>query len=388
MDLYILNSSFRRESVVDDYLSLVWSERYNSAGDFVLVLPALPRFKRAFLAGTYVSINLSDRVMTVKTIEETLSEDGAEVLTIKGFSLETMLDDRVALYALEGSDGAEPWEIEATPAEVMRTVFNHVVVQGALNPADTIPQYDPVSTLPPGSIPEPDEVITTVIEPASVYETLKKFGEMYNLGFRLYLSATPGKLNFDVYTGDDRTSGQSANSRVTFSKALGNLTGTSELTSIEQVKNVAYVIAKNGSRLVYANDDALPPEGLARRVLLVKADDIEVGEGSELDAAMLQRGKEELAKYRVIFAFDGEIPQVDSYDYRTHYNLGDIVEKKNDDGGSVNLRVTEQIFSRDSTGFKSYPTLSIDRVIEAGTWLAQPAMLEWPNAQGEWATYE
>jgi hypothetical protein len=50
--------------------------------------------------------------------------------------------------------------------------------------------------------------------------------------------------------------------------------------------------------------------------------------------------------------------------------------------------VTEQIFSSDSTGEKSYPTLSIKQVITPGTWVAwdhsevwddEPDTVTWDN---------
>lgn len=385
MDVYILDELFRRDQVVDTYESMIWAERYTSIGDFHLKIKATRENRNLFVADTRIGIDRSRRVMAVDTVEDARSDDGVAILDVKGQSLERILEDRVCMYSMEGSELASDWNVEGKPADIMRLLFRRAIVEATLNPDDAIPYYVPGSVLSSGTIPEPQEIIKTKIEIASLYDNLKKFGEMYNLGFRLYKGDVAGTLQFDVYTGDNRTTRQSSFPAVVFSEELGNLTDTKELTTTAQLKNVAYVISKHGYQVVYANDDVAPPAGLDRRVLMVKADDIELTAGAELMAALTQRGKEELAKHRVVRAFDGETPQEESYIYGVHYNLGDIVEKRNGDGLTTDMRVTEQIFVRDTNGFRAYPTLTINQLIEPGTWLAQPAGVVWATAPGEWA---
>ena len=38
MDLYVLNTAFDTVAIIDDYESFNWTDRYNEAGDFELVL--------------------------------------------------------------------------------------------------------------------------------------------------------------------------------------------------------------------------------------------------------------------------------------------------------------------------------------------------------------
>ena len=106
--------------------------------------------------------------------------------------------------------------------------------------------------------------------------------------------------------------------------------------------------------------------------------------GAEYDAALRQKGLEELAKHRPIIAFDGEIPQTGSYEYQKDYFLGDLVETRGADGLATNMRVTEQIFSSDAEGVRSYPTLTIDLLITPGSWYAWDGSQDWDNAEGTW----
>lgn len=103
-----------------------------------------------------------------------------------------------------------------------------------------------------------------------------------------------------------------------------------------------------------------------------------------LDDALEQAGKEELSKYRPLQAIDGELPANSKYRYGIDYQLGDIVEMRNQDGLTNRMRVTEQIFVDDAQGERSYPTLALDIFIQPGTWYAWDASGVWDTAIGTW----
>lgn len=103
-----------------------------------------------------------------------------------------------------------------------------------------------------------------------------------------------------------------------------------------------------------------------------------------LDAALEQAGKEELSKYKALQAIDGEIPNFGSYRYGIDYQLGDIVEMRNDDGLTNRMRVTEQINVDDAQGERAYPTLALDIFITPGTWYSWDANGVWDTAVGTW----
>lgn len=108
-------------------------------------------------------------------------------------------------------------------------------------------------------------------------------------------------------------------------------------------------------------------------------------EDAEILAALTRKGTEELSKARSLAAFDGEIPQSGSYRYAFHYDLGDLVEMRNQDGITNNMRVTEQIMVSDSNGDRSYPTLAIDEYITPGAWFSWNYNQAWESVVGPWA---
>jgi hypothetical protein len=204
---------------------------------------------------------------------------------------------------------------------------------------------------------------------STVYAAMKNICDGYDLGFRI--ARDPSGTNrffFDVYSGIDRTTKQTARDAVIFDPDLDNLKNTTEFTSIADFKTTAIIFSPMGSKAITSTGAEYSREFKARHLLVI-ADDIKDMTAEEADAAMIRRAREELAKHGVYMAFDGEIQQNSQYKYGTDYHLGDMVEMRSGDGLTNQMRVTEQIFVSDAEGERSYPTLSLSRFITPGTWL-------------------
>jgi hypothetical protein len=381
MELYTLDDQLRRIDVVDLWESLIWTERWRANGDFQLVLQSTPGYRELLKKDTQVVINESDRVMTCETIE-----NKGGVLTISGRSLEsTLLENRVAMDGMQGLTANPNWVLTGTPGAIARSIFKQICIDGLLSANDKIPFIQSGNLYPAGNLAEPSTSITTTVEIKSVYAAIKELCDVYDLGFRLVRNLDTSKLYFEIYSGSDRTSRQSTLVPVVFSPDFDNLTNVSELTSTVPYKNVAYVFAPNGSTVVYATGVDPSVSGFDRRVMFIKADDITLPAGAALTAELTKKGSEALAVQQVSMGLDGEISQLSSYKYGTHYFLGDLVEMRNSDGVSNNMRVTEQIFVSDHEGERSYPTLELDVFITPGSWLGWNANEHWAEVTDVWA---
>ena len=387
MEIFVTDENFERAFLIDRYESFIWTERYKQYGDFELIVPAERTFRQTFQIDTLIYLKETDRVMRVETLEEYIESEGQRHLRITGRSLEAIFEDRVAMPALDDLTTTPQWSITGTPKEIMHTLFESVYVDARLDPGDTLPFFLTTTTATDGDLPAPDEEVTIVFDPDSLYNSLKKVADTYNLGFRIYRSHDSKGLYFSVYTGNDKTTGQSNHIPVIFSTELDNLSNGASLQSRASYKNVAYVFAKNGAAIIYGDGVDPSISGFERRVLTVNASDIDLNAGAVLNTALEQRGREELAKYRAVVAFDGEIPQSGSYSYGwpnvhdsvPHYNLGDLVEQRSDDGLVTTLKVTEQIFSSNGEGDKSYPTLIVDTVATPGSWAVRAPNQVWED---------
>lgn len=386
MEVYILDDLLRRDTIVDRFESLIWTERYSSMGDFQLVIHSTSESRSLLTKGKLLAANTSDRVMTIENVEDKDDSEGRSLLTITGRSLESLMESRINRRAqlLTGGVVAPSANVTGTPGYLARYWFDTICRNNTDIPADNIPFITNGTLYPVDTIAEPTESITMAFTIGSVYETIKEICDIYGLGFRLYRGPDTSTLYFNVYSGNDRTATQTTLPAVIFSPDLENLTNTSEFSSIEQYKNVAYVIAPNGSRVVYAGDAGPTTSGYSRRVLYVDASDITLTAGTPLQNALEQRGQDELSKYKSLMALDGEIPQGGRYRYGIDYGLGDLVEMRNDDGVTNRMRVTEQIFVDDSEGERSYPTLALDLFITPGSWYAWDFNQVWDEATGVW----
>lgn len=369
MEVYVLDSLLRRTEVVDKFESLIWTERFAEIGDFELDLKSTLESRSLFTVGTRLAINNSYRVMTVETVEDTSDDEGKLILKVKGRSLEAILEDRVVKNTMSDTTTEPDWIIVGAPADVATEMFDHICRDGALSMADVIPFLMPGTIMTDDTVPKPETSISWKQEPDSLFTAIKGVVDLYELGFRLIRNFDTSQLYFDIYSGIDRTTRQTEIPPVIFSANLDNLQNTTEFSTIQQSKNVAYVFSPMGFEIVYGENVDPETEGFERRVLIVNASDISE-DNPDPSGAMIQKGQEELIKNRAQSYFDGELNQNGAYVYGVDYNVGDLVEMRNIDGIVSYKRVTEQIFVCDEQGERSYPTLVEDMFAGAVSWLS------------------
>jgi hypothetical protein len=205
MEVYTLDPLLRRDEIVDQFESLIWTERFNKAGDFEMVIRSTPDTRRIFKNGLLLACNLSHRVMIVQSVENNADAAGKRTLRIKGPSLESILEDRAALAALGSTTTYPTWSITGTPGAIMRKIFHDICVTGVLNVADKVPFINEGNVLfPVSTIAESATSITINLDPTTVLQAEQDLGTLYDLGFRLYRNYDTSALYFDVYSGSDR----------------------------------------------------------------------------------------------------------------------------------------------------------------------------------------
>ncbi len=249
MEMYILDSLLRRDEVVDKFESLIWTERFSEAGDFEMILQSTLESRSQFITGTLLAINKSLRVMTVETVEDTTDAEGKTLLKIKGRSLEALLEDRVAKDTLSNLTVEPTWNLTGTAGNNARTLFNDICVLGTLNIGDKIPFIATGNLYPPDTIPESSTVFTLEQEPDTLYNAIKSLCGLYDLGFRLTRNFDNSQLFFNIYSGNDLTTKQTIREPVIFAPDFDTLQNTTELTTIQNSKNVAYVFQSKDLRL-------------------------------------------------------------------------------------------------------------------------------------------
>jgi hypothetical protein len=375
MEIYILDALNRRQYCIDQFISFIWTERWNVYGDFQIVLPSSYAARSLLTPDTWLIKSGSNYVGRVESVDDSTDDSGIKTLTVKGRMLEAIMDGRAALMSL-----TDP------PADVARAFFNEVCVAGSFDVGDIIPGLVLGTFMPASTIAEPaDDITISLTTITTLFDAVAtQICVPWDLGFRILRQDSTGQLYFDIYAGSDRTTDQETLPAVVFSPNLDNLEDTSEITDITTAKNVAYVHDSTGvTTSVYASDVDPTVAGFERRVLVVDATDIV----TPTLALITQRGQLALSAARTNYTFDGTISQNCQYTYGTDYNLGDLVEMQNQDGVVSYMRVTEQIFTSDDSGEFSYPTLVNYNTINAGTWASWNNSKTWSDLETDPTTW-
>lgn len=95
MDLYIYNENLELTGICDTFISLIWVQRYNSAGSFELYCPAIERNIELLKAQTFVHRKECNETMYISTIEEIEDADNGKCIRVSGYGVEGIFRKRV-----------------------------------------------------------------------------------------------------------------------------------------------------------------------------------------------------------------------------------------------------------------------------------------------------
>jgi hypothetical protein len=380
MEVYILDSLYRRIEVVDKFESILWVERWDDIGDFKLQLPSSISAKTLFTPDTKLAVNNSVRVMQVETAEDSFDDEGKKIFEVTGRSLEKITQDRLLIGTYAGFSLLNYFQVNnLAAADAMRFMFDNICAVGAVHPNDVLDLYTAGNLFPADNIAEPTTLINQMLDADTLYAGLRLYSQVWDLGWRLYRNYDAGELFFNVYAGSNRTVRQSTLPAVVFSPEMENLHNTHEINTNAGAKNVAYVFAdvSNSSGTLYDGFQYLnvyapgidpSVADMDRRAILVKMGALDATTIASVPDEMTRAGLDALAKARAFRAFDGEVTQYTGYEYQKDYYLGDLVTMQNADGYMNDMRVTEEILVQDEQGERSYPTLSLRQFYTPGTW--------------------
>lgn len=346
----ILDTDFRDVVVVDSFDSIIWTDRYSGSGDFEISSAIDPDLLINTPRGAYVISTTSEHIMIVEDLViETDSEYGNK-LYISGRSAETLLERRI-IWSQTNITGN------------LQNGIQKLLNENLINPTNAdrkIPNFIFEAST--------DPAITALTLDAqftgdNLYDAIKVICDVFGLGFKVTLNRE-NKFVFKLYAGRDLSYDQTDNPYVIFSPEYDNILSSNYYESDRSVKNIA-LIAGEGEGLSRRTATVGSGSGLDRRELFVDARDIssdtEDGTLTETEYTKLlqQRGEDSMAEYSLVQTFEGEAEVGVNFVLGQDFNIGDIVQLRNEYGLESSTRVVEIIFSHDLAGTKIVPTFSI-----------------------------
>ncbi len=388
---------FEPANVIDEYESLIWTERYYGDGDVQVVLPVTLELIEKLPVGIFLGIDESDELMIVETV--TIENDR---LNVQGISLLSWLNNR--FLRTSKSHKVREWVLEKlTPGEILWSM-----VYAATDPES--PYMDSSLTDIPNrflaKLPIPElglhsydtsgDRIDIAVPFGPLYDGLKSVATAFEMGIQIRLETNLNPfaekaLGFRAYKGINRTYTQPddepQNGIVRFSQDLNSLGNVKELASAAAYKTLAVGFAPNidadlgdpehgSNNAVVAfpkgKDDSSRYKAFDCRALQVFAEDVtgypeplsnvQIREIMDATAATT---KDQLAKAAMINVVDGEVVPTHRFQYGRDYSLGDLVELQATNGYISTARVMEFIRVKDTVGERGYPTVQIQDVDQA-----------------------
>ena len=350
MDIYVYNPNLERVGLIDIYQSLIWTKRYYQAGDFELYIPATAELLSTLQTGNILERTDDNTIMVIEHIEIKTDVENGNFIIISGRSIESYLSRRIVRYQTNIDDTLE-------------NGIKKLVTENAISPTDI---WRAIPKLVLGELKNYTETLKTQITYDNLYDVIVSLCQSYRCGWKIVLNN--GSLVFNLYKGVDHSYSQDTNPYVVFSPEFDNLINSHYIADNKEYKNYAYVFGEGegSSRSLrgVSNKSGYVPKNLDLYEFYVDAKDLTTNNGEigtkEYGDMLYTRGIEKLNERKTTTAFEGEVNSNLSYQYKKDYNLGDIIQIKNEYGITTKARITEIIESESDSGTELVPTFEYE----------------------------
>lgn len=344
MEVYVRDKELSIIGIIDAFLSLIWTERYNSCGDFELYLYAKNENIAMLKEDYYLTRTDTESIMLIEEVNVITDVEEGNYLIVKGRSAEVLLNRRIV------------WQQTNLSGKVEKCI-RQLILENAINPEDGNRK---IQNLFMGEMQNFAETIDKQVTGTNLLTEIMDICASCNYGFKITLNDY-NNFVFNIYKGIDRSYDQTENSFVVFSNEYDNLNASNYKYNKTEYSNIALVAGEGEGteRKRYTVGNA---SGMERYECFVDARDISTNNGEiEIDDynyMLQQRGIEALKNECIIENFEGEADTTTTYTYRRDFYLGDIVQVENEYGMIAAPRITEVIESQDENDYKVLPTFS------------------------------
>lgn len=352
---YLGANKYSTTRIIDNYSSLVWTERFDEPGDFVLTSVDIENTRTYLALNTLLTLENTSAVFIVESHLIERDEDGLRTITVRGRSAETFLEARTSASYLgvgKKTDTGEDRKTYVTGSAeyaVRKVIYDAMVLGKPQSPDAFAEIFNPVIQVDASTATQTWEVPLS-----DLYSFSKTTLKTANLALQLRRSvwAAAGDVNLYIISGRDRSGTVQLDTR------LGHIANESYLWSTRDTFNGAYVYSDKSSLAI-----GLPGFGFGgstkfnRRVMVVDMPNTDTT-NSSLYASMASEGLKKVNEKKSRLIFSGEVTDLCPFKYREHFATGDIVRVRGEYGFNEKMRVTEYIRTQDEDGERAYPTLS------------------------------
>lgn len=331
----LLDENRELVTIIKTYESYLWTKKYRDVGGCVIVLTPTTDLLDELKVSKYIVREDDDMVCEIKKILISMdNETGKYTLTITGVGSETVLSQRIVWQQFNKTGPAESY-----CRELVR--INFVDATGDRK----------IDYIKLGALKGFTEELTKQVTYDEVLSTIIEICKSYDLGFRLLLGEDKN-FYLEFYRGEMKD-------YVVFSKDYNNLQSFEYEVDLSTYKNVCLVGGEG--------------EGTARKTAVVgnakgvdryetfadaKSQSSEEETITNYGDVLVESGVENLAANTVTTRFACKI-DVEQFEYKVDYNLGDIVTIEGDYGLTFTARIVEVVECEDSSPYRITVNLEI-----------------------------
>lgn len=347
MELLVLNTDFESIAVLDTYESLIWTDRYNSYGDFEMFFAMDKNLLAILKEDNYLWLKDSEHTMIIEDIKINADAEDGNHLVVTGRSLESILERRIIWGQRIFTGNLQ----NAVQTMLNECIVSPTIVDRKISNFRFVASTDPKVT---------SLTIDNQYTGDDLYSVICGLCEKNNIGFKIVLT-DDNWFEFSLYAGVDRSYDQTENPYVVFSPNFENIINSNYFSSKASYRNVTLVAGEGegASRKTTIVGSGI---GLERREVFTDARDIssdtENGTLSDTEyyAQLKTKGLKNLADHTITTAFEGEVEVTRLFKYGEDFYIGDIVQIANEYGNEGSAYISELIISRSEEELSIYPT--------------------------------
>lgn len=350
MDILVMNTNFEYVGVIDTYKSLIWTDRYNSYGDFELYIPVDPKMLSYLKEDYYLYITDSEHCMIVEDIDISSDSESGSFATITGRSLEAILERRIV------------WGqkiINGNLQNGIKTLLN----ESFISPSISERKVDNFIFLESEDSSITGLTIDAEYTGEDLYSVVTSVCSEHDIGFKIVLN-DDNQFVFSFYSGTDRSYAQTENPYVVFSPKFENIINSNYYTSKSKYRNVT-LVAGEGEEYRYRQTVVVgTASGIDRREVFTDASGVQQDSeeatlsNAEYLEVLKSEGSKKLTEHKINTAFEGEVDSSQTYTYGKDFYIGDIVQIANEYGHEGRVYISELIISHSEESFSIYPTFT------------------------------
>lgn len=383
-DVLVYDDNWELQSVVDNYESLVWTDKAKECGDFELYMYYDPDIWKMINLGTFLRIQDSEHTMMVnkRDLKDTFEDDPRMIFT--GKSMEYITSTRVVYKQID---------VTGTPGDIVNKLLDENCIDGpylqqfAPDPTNPNKKYRGITGLYRDESNWRQELGPNQISQQylgqNIYEAVSELVKTYSspMCYIFVHHTDDNEWRWRLGTGVDRSWNQGTNDWVTFSSDFNNLKSSEFAQDKEKYANAFYVTGADPGdgrpRMTMPLERAVgdtPQDGfisgMKRVEKWIDGSNVKLKDDNNHDVPrqtymneLRSYGYASMREYVTETSFTGDVDPNLQWTYMKDYYIGDIVNVIDDMGNGAMCAINGMTITADKNGIVIMPDFKAVRII-------------------------